>query len=337
MWWGKKNQEPRTRNQEVIDRSGSQFPVPGSHLAPDALLKRVQWAVLRPLATLLGGDERSLLRGPGMELAEVRPYQPGDDVRHIDWNITARTEQPFVREAHAERALDVWLLLDISASIDWGTAQCIKRERLLEFAAVAGQILGGRGHRVGALLFADRPLLLVPPAAGRVHLQRLLGSVRGEARQQRRGITDLSAALGKADAIMRRRGLVLVVSDFLAENDWQPALRRLAQRHDVLAIRLHDPRERELPDVGLITLEDPETGDQLLVNTADRKLRERFTAAAADQAEHLHRTLAACGADQLAIGTDEALLPALLRFLAARRQRRAVGAQMARRGGEMRI
>jgi uncharacterized protein (DUF58 family) len=332
--WGRKNREPRTKNQEVIDRSGSQFLVLGSHLAPDALLKRVQWAVLRPLATLLGGDERSLLRGPGMELAEVRPYQPGDDVRHIDWNITARTEQPFVREAHAERALDVWLLLDISASIDWGTAQCVKRERLLEFAAVAGQILGGRGHRVGALLFADRPLLLVPPAAGRVHLQRLLGSVRGEARQARRGSTDLGAAFAKADVIMRRRGLVLVMSDFLAENDWQPALRRLTQRHEVIAVRLHDPRERELPDVGLITLEDPETGDQLQVNTADRKLRERFAAAAAAQIEQLQRALAACGADQLAIGTDEALLPALLGFLAARRQRRAAGA---RRGGEIRV
>lgn len=299
---------------------------------PDRLLRRMQWAVLQPLATRLGGDERSLIRGAGMELSEVREYQPGDDVRHIDWNITARTERPYVREAQTERALEVWLILDLSASIDWGTAECLKRDRAIEFAAVAGQLLGKRGNRIGALLFADRPLALAPPGAGRAHLLRLLGALRDEARQARPGATDLAAALLKAETVLRRRAVVLVVSDFLVQDGWQPVLRRLAQRHEVIAVQLSDPREAEIPDVGLLTLEDPETGAQLTVNTRDRKLRERFRAAAQAQAEHIRAGLVGGGVDHLALSTDAALLPALVRFLAARRLRRAT-----RRGGRAHV
>ena len=287
------------------------------------LLRRLDWTVLRPLASLLGGNERSLMRGPGMELDEVRAYQPGDDVRHIDWNITARTDQPFVRQARVERALDVWLLLDVSASVDWGTARCLKRDRVVEFAAVVGQVLGQHGNRVGALLFAARPLSFIPPAAGRNHLLGLLAGIRQQPRQAERGPTDLAAALARADAVIRRRALIMIVSDFLVPDGWQPALRRLAQRHEVTAVRLHDPRERELPDVGLITLEDPETGNQLIVNTSDRRLRERYGQAAAAQAERLHAELARSGVDQFELSTDADLLPALVRFLHTRRMRRA--------------
>lgn len=287
-----------------------------------ALVRRLEWTVLRPLAVHLGGRERTLLRSPGMELAELREYQPGDDVRYIDWNVTARAERPYVRETHAERALDAWLLLDLSASVDWGTASCLKRERALEFAAVAGQLLCRHGNRLGALLFAERPLGLVPPAGGRASVLRLLARIQEEPTRWRSGPTDLAGALELAQRVIRRRALILIVSDFLVPEGWRTALARLAYRHEVVAVRLTDPRERELPDIGLVTLEDPETGAQLVVDTGDRRLRERFRAAAQEQARRLRDELRACGVDLLELDTAEALLPRLRRFLELRRQRR---------------
>jgi uncharacterized protein (DUF58 family) len=287
------------------------------------LLRRVQWTVLRPLATYLGGDERSLLRGPGIELSEVREYQPGDDVRHIDWNITARNDRAYVREAEVERALDVWLLLDVSTSVDWGTAECLKRDRAVEFAAVAAQLLGNHGNRIGAILFADKPRGFMPPASGRTHLVRLLGAIRDEPRQTRHAPTDLHAALRRARTVIRRRSLVVIVSDFLVEGGWQDVLGELAQRHEVVAVRLSDPRESVLPDVGLVTLEDPETGAQMVVDTRDRALRDRFEAAAVKQANDVSAAFARHGIDILTLSTGSAMLPALVQFLQARRHRRA--------------
>ena len=300
--------------------------MPTPRRTPTDVLRRLQWTVLRPLATALGGDERSLVRGSGMELAEVREYQPGDDVRHIDWNTTARTEQVYVREAYAERALDVWLLLDVSASIDWGTAQCLKRDRLIDFVGVAGQLLGRRGHRIGSLAFAHEPLVMVPPGSGRIHQQRLIDKAQATASQQRRA-TNLSAALRQLETFARRRSLVLIVSDFLLVDEWQPVLRRMAQRHEIVAVQLADPREGELPPIGTVVFEDPETGAQLIANTDDAKLRERFRAAAAKQADQLRIDLVRCGAEHLRISTDDDLLPVLVRWLAARRQQRGGRAQ----------
>lgn len=290
---------------------------------PEGLLHRLQWTIVRPLATRFGGDERSVMRGPGMEVAEVREYQPGDDVRHIDWNVTARADRPFVREAHAERALDVWLVVDLSASVDWGTARSLKRERAIDLAAVAGPVLGRHGNRVGALLFADRPLRLIPPAAGRGHLVRVLGAIEDERRQSAWGRTDLRAALAWAREAIRRRSVVALVSDFLAPDGWQAPLGELAHRHEVVAVRLTDPREGELPNIGLVTLEDPETGSQLIVDTGDRALRERFGRAAQAQADRIRAELVRRGAEELVVSTADDLLPALTRFLDARRRQRA--------------
>ena len=289
----------------------------------DALLRRLHWTVLRPLAAALGGDERSLIRGFGAEMTEVREYQVGDDVRHIDWNITARSDRPFVRESYVDRALDVWLVLDLSASVDWGTAECLKRDRALEFAAVVGQLLGRHSNRVGALLFANSPLTFVAPSAGRAHMLRILAAMQAEPPQGETGATDLQSALIQANAVIRRKSLVLIVSDFLAPDGWQAALGQLAQRHEIIAVRLHDPRESELPDVGFITLEDPETGAQLMVNTSDRSLRERFQSAACAQDEDIRAALARHGIDQLTLSTGDPLLPALVEFLELRRRRPA--------------
>lgn len=289
---------------------------------PEALLRRVEWRVLRPLAQQLGGDESSRYRGPGVQLDELREYQPGDDVRRIDWNVSARAQQPYVRESYVERGLDVWLVVDVSASVDWGTAECLKRDRALELAAVAGRLLGRNGNKVGALWFADRPLAFVPPAAGRQHLLRMLDAL-GLETQRSSGHTDLTAALRRLDALAKRRSTILVISDFMAPEGWQPALRRLALRHEVIAVRLTDPRERELPDVGVITLQDPESGEQLVVDTGDRKLRERFDNAATEQSTQLDVELRGCGVEQLVLDTGAPMLPALVRFLRARRRRGA--------------
>lgn len=295
-----------------------------------AMLRRLDWAVIRPLASHLGGDHQSLTRGPGMELHELREYQPGDDVRRIDWNITARTDRPYMRESHVERALDVWLAVDLSASNDWGTAECLKSDRAVEFAVVASQLLGRNGNRVGAFLFAERPLGIVPPSRGRAHLLRLLSRISEAPAQATPGRTDLAGALTQLSAVLRRRSLVLLASDFLAPNGWQAALSRLAQRHEVIAIHLHDPREAELPNVGLITLEDPETGQQLVVDTSDHRLRERYRRAAEAQAEQLRNTLASCGVDRLSLSTDTELLPAVARFLNMRRLRQTLRAAQLR-------
>jgi len=301
-----------------------------ANVSADVLLRRLHWTVLRPLAAALGGDERSLIRGFGAEMTEVREYQVGDDVRHIDWNITARTDRPFVRESYVDRALDVWLMLDLSASVDWGTAECLKRDRAIEFAAVVGQLLGTHSNRVGALLFANSPLTFVAPSAGRAHMLRILAAMQAEPPQGNTGATDLQSALIQANAVIRRKSLVLIVSDFLTPDGWQAALGQLAQRHEIIAVRLHDPRESELPDVGFITLEDPETGAQLMVNTSDRSLRERFQSAACAQDEGIRTALARHGIDQLTLSTSGGLLPALVEFLELRRRRpvlaRAVGA-----------
>lgn len=247
--------------------------------------------------------------------------------------MTARADKPFVRDAYAERALDVWLLVDLSASIDWGTARCLKRDRAIEMAAVAGTLLGQRGNRVGALLFAERPIELVPPMAGEVQPLRVLARLRGEPRQAAPGRTDLRTALERADRVLKRRSFLVVVSDFLVTDGWQVALRTLAARHEVVAVRLRDPREGELPDVGLVTLEDPETDAQMIVDTHDRRLRERFRRAAEVQAGGIGADLTACGVDTLVVGTDEELLPVLSRFLLARRRRGVRRVAGAVRGG----
>jgi uncharacterized protein (DUF58 family) len=282
-------------------------------------LRRLGWTVLRPLASRVGGQERSRVLAPGAELAGLREYQPGDDVRLIDWHVTARSDRPFVRQAHAERALDAWLLVDVSPSVDWGTAACLKRERGEELAVLAWDLLARQGNRVGALLFADQPLAVAPPAAGQAGLRRMLEQLRAAPRQVGRGRTDLRAALSRAEALLRRPSLVVLVSDLFVAAGWQPPLARLARRHEVVATRLVDPRDADLPDLGVVAFEDPETGDQLLVDTGDPALRARFAAAARAEAEGVRRDLARCGVEQVVLSTAEELLPALARFLALRR------------------
>jgi uncharacterized protein (DUF58 family) len=294
----------------------------------DELVRRLRWPVLRRLAVHPGGDERSRLRGPGMEYSEVREYHPGDDPRWIDWNLTARSDRTYVRESLPDRGLDVWLVMDCSRSLDWGTARCLKRSLAVELAAAAAHLLVRHGNRVGALVVDRGVHRVVPPAAGRTAVLRLLAYVDlATAAAASEGSTDLGRSLLEAGRIIRRRSLVLVVSDFLCEPGWETPLWMLGLRHEVVAARVIDPRELEIPDVGMVTFEDPETGRQLAVDTSSRRLRERFRAAAEEQRTQLRAQIERCGAAPVEISTGEELLPQLVRFL---QQRRLDGSARAR-------
>jgi uncharacterized protein (DUF58 family) len=290
------------------------------------LLRRVRWAVLRPLAQRPNGDERSRLAGPGIDFARVREYQPGDDVRRIDWRLTARSDRAFVREAHDDRGVDVWLVVDTSSSVDWGTALSLKRDLAIEFTAAAGQLLGRRGNRLGLVLFADEPKSVIPPSAGHAHLERIVGRLRAEPRQATHGPTDLATALSVTRRMLRRQSVIVVLSDFLVPDGWANSLRMLAARHEVVAVRIRDPRESSLPDIGLVTFEDPESGAQQTFDTGDARLRERFSHAANLQSQNIDAALTRCGAAVVVVSTDEPLLPRLIRFLDARRPGRRGGA-----------
>jgi uncharacterized protein (DUF58 family) len=286
----------------------------------EELFRRLRWPVLRRLAVHPGGDERSAVRGLGIEYNEVREYQPGDDPRLIDWNLTARSTSTYVRESYPDRGLDVWLVVDTTRSLDWGTARCLKRQTALELVAAAAQLLARHGNRVGALLVDERVQRVIGPVSGRTALHRLIAQVdlgmvpAGEERP-----TDLGRALLEAGRLIRRRSLVLVISDFLSPTHWGLPLRSLSLRHEVIAARIYDPREHDIPDVGVVTFEDPEGGLQLQVDTGSRRLRERFRQAAEQQRDWIRQEIVGSRAGLVELTTAEELLPQLVQFFQRRR------------------
>jgi uncharacterized protein (DUF58 family) len=268
------------------------------------LLRRLELSVTRRLDGILHGDYQGLVPGPGTEPGEARAYQPGDDVRLMDWNVTARTAQPHVRMPVADRELEVWVVADLSASLDFGTAASEKRDVAVAAVAAVGHLTARVGNRIGAVLVHAGATSSLPARPGRDHLMALLHRVAAAPRGDGGGPTDLAAALVSASRLARRRGMVVVVSDFLGTPGWERPLRALAGRHDVLAVEVVDPRELELPDVGLLTLVDPETGRRMEVQTGDRRLRERYADAAARQRRATRDALLAAGADHLVLRTD---------------------------------
>jgi uncharacterized protein (DUF58 family) len=286
------------------------------------LLRRSRWPVLRRLGFHPGGDERSSLRGAGLEYSDVREYQAGDDPRTIEWNITARSDRPYVRESLPDRGLDAWLLVDITRSLDWGTARCLKRRLALEFSAVAGQLLIGRGNRVGALLFDDRVRSIIPPSAGRTALLQLIARMERAAESPADGPTDLGRALTEAGRLIRRPSMMVLISDFMTPGGWQQPLSALAIRHEVVAAWITDPREREIPDVGVVTFEDPESGEQILVDTRSAHLRARFQEAAAAQRETIRADLLRARAAVAELSTATEIVPQLVAFIKQREAQR---------------
>ena len=300
---------------------------------PEHLLRRLDWTVIRRLDGLLQGDYRTLFRGSGMDLADLREYQLHDDARHIDWNVTARMNTPYVREHHEDREITAWFLLDLSPSMDLGSGERRKRDALIEFTAVLARILTRRGNRVGALFYSGRGLDgVIPAGTGRRHVLRLLHALESRPELTTAQPTDLTAFLRAGFNILRRRSLVFVVSDFISAAPWDDALAQLSQRHEVLAVRLYDPLENELPDLGLLTMQDAETGEQLFIDTHDRGFRKRFAKAAETRELRLRTAFRRAGVDALEISTDDDLADAILRFadLRKRRSRLSAGAVLPR-------
>lgn len=303
-------------------------------------LNRLQLLINNKLDGLLHGDYLGLLPGPGTEPGESREYRPGDDVRHMDWPVTARTTTPHVRTTVADRELETWLAIDLSASLDFGTAKCLKRDLAIAATAALAHLTIRGGNRVGAVMGAGGPPKVIPAAPGHAGAQMLLRKVAGmrpsSARTEGRrwwrrpeapgpGRTDLSMLVDSLHRPPRRRGLAVIISDFLSEDGWERPVRRLAVRHDVLAVEIVDPRELELPDVGIVELIDPETGVVQEVQTSDAQFRKRYAHAAQAQRAGIAAGLRRAGAARLRLSTDSDWLRDIVRFVATQRHARTRG------------
>jgi uncharacterized protein (DUF58 family) len=274
---------------------------PGPGPVPPAVLRSLDLAVLRRVESLVPGEHLTPQVGAGTELAMIRPYFPGDDVRHIDWNVTARMREPHVRVHVGERALTAWLVLDTSASMSFGTADRRKADVAEGVAIAVGHVASRRGNRLGVVAFGGGRPKVMRPRQGRIGLMQLLTELRVEPEE---GAGSLGAALAATAAVGRQRGLVVVISDFRGERDWEGGLRALRARHGVLAVEVRDPREMELTPMGDLWLVDPETGRQLQVNTSRRSVRRRFAKAAAEEREEVAAAIRQAGCDHLVLSTE---------------------------------
>jgi uncharacterized protein (DUF58 family) len=291
---------------------------PGPGPISEGLLRALDITVARRMEGLLAGDYRSRVLGQGSELAQIRPYVLGDDVRQIDWNVTARTGDPHVRVQQAERVLVSWLVLDTSPSMRFGTADRRKADVAEGVAVAVGHVATRRGNRLGVVTFGDRNPRSTPVRQGRRGLIGLLAALREEGEEpgaERVGATSLGEALRRTDGLARQRSFVVLVSDFRGPNDWRRPLLQLAGRHDVMAVEIRDPREQELPNAGELWLIDPETGRQLRVDTRSAKLRRRFAEAAAAERAGLAKSLASMGVRHAVLSTSGDWLRELALFL----------------------
>jgi uncharacterized protein (DUF58 family) len=286
------------------------------------VLKRLEWTVLRRLDGLLQGHHRTLMRGQGLDLADLREYQHHDDVRHIDWNLTARMNLPHVRVYTEDREMTAWFLLDLSGSVDFGSGQQRKSELARDFVVALARMLTREGNRIGAILYGSQVDTVLPARGGRRQVLQLLH--QWQARRtpaQQTHATRLNDLLQAGAQSIRRRSTLFVVSDFISEPGWERSLGLLAQRHDVVVVRLFDPLEAQLPDLGLLPMRDAETGDYLLVDTHDKGFRQRFAELSAQREQALRQTLARSGVDALELRTDDDLIESLVRFCRLRQQR----------------
>ena len=290
-------------------------------LTPDRVLRRLEWQVIRRLEGRLQGNYRTALRGEGTDFRDVREYETGDDVRHIDWNVTARMDEMYVREFTEDRELTAWLLLDHSPSMGFGPVSRTKEHVLREVAATLAQLLVRGGNRIGALVYDNAEVTTIPPRQGRnqvlVLIDELLRPAGG-----RGAVTDLRTLLDTASRMIRRRSLVVLVSDFISESGWDRSLLRLSERHEVVAVRLVDPREFDLPDAGLIVVEDAETGEQLTLDSSDPEFRRRLRQAGEEREQAVRAAARRAGVDFHVIRTDDDLVAAFVRIVDSRRRRR---------------
>jgi uncharacterized protein (DUF58 family) len=290
--------------------------------APDRLLRRLEWQVARRLDGRLQGAYRTVFRGTGIDFTDLREYTPEDDVGHIDWNVTARLDEPYVRQYTEDRDLTAWLVLDQSASMRFGGVG--KDSTLTELAVVLARLFAQKNNRVGAILYDNKLRQVIPPRTGRNHVLYLTDQLtRATSGPPDGRTTDLAAMLHLAASTIRQRSLVFVISDFIGDLDWEPAMTRLSQRHEVVAICVVDPMELELPDLGLILVEDAETGEQLLADTSDPLFRKRLAEQVVARERALAAAMAGSGVAGYRIRTDQDLVRALIGMVRRSKRRRA--------------
>lgn len=289
---------------------------------PDQLLYRLEWRVIRRLDGLLQGDYRTLFYGAGTDFADLREYEPRDDIRRIDWNVTARMNSPYVRQYVEDRDITAWFLLDLSPSMGFGPVERPKELVLTDFVATLARLLTRSGNRIGAILYNNRLEKTIPARNGRNQVLRLMRDLLRERRSPLGATTDLNELLNAGLNTLQRRSLVFVISDFISEAGWERPLALLNRRHELIAIRLYDPRETELPDAGMIFVEDVETGEQIMVDTGNPVFRRRFQEAAQRREAALKEATKRAGVDLFAISTEEDLVSAIVHMAALRKKRR---------------
>ncbi len=309
-----------------IDKTESHGPYAVSqHGGTENLVQRLEWTVIRRLDGLLHGDYQTLFRGFGLDLADLREYQYHDDVRYIDWNVTARLMTPYIRVYNEDREVTAWFLMDLSPSVDFGS-HTKKRSVSTAFVTVLARLLTRHGNRVGALFYGDSVDTVIPARNGRRHVLHILHRLLSRPERASAAPTDLRDFLQTAFRVMQRRSLVFVVSDFISKPGWAEPLAHLAQRHEIVAVRLYDPVEMELPDLGLLVMRDAETGEQLFVDTHDRRFRKRFAAVAERREQELRSAFRQAGVDVLELSTHDDLVDAILRFADLRKRRSQLAA-----------
>jgi uncharacterized protein (DUF58 family) len=296
---------------------------------PEAILRRVEWTVIRRLDGLLQGEYRTLFRGHGLDLADIREYEPGDDVRYIDWNVSARMDAPYVRQYLEDREVTAHFLLDLSPSVDFGTTETLKRDQLVDFLAVVARLLTRHGNKIGAILYAGKVERTIPAGSGKLQVLRLLNDVQTLPRLQSAPYTSVSELIEHALRTIKRRSVIFLVSDFFTAPGWERPLGMLSRKHEVVAVRLEDPRERELPDIGLVAMNDAETGESVYVDTHDARFRKRFEAVVQKREAELTAAFRRAGVDVLTLSTEDDLVSAILRFAMLRKQRRTMRAAAA--------
>jgi uncharacterized protein (DUF58 family) len=290
--------------------------------APERILQSLDWHVVRRLDGLLQGDYRSLFHGHGLDFSDLREYQVEDDIRYIDWNVTARMDRPYVRQYYEDRAITAWFLLDLSPSMDFGSFSTLKRTMLIDLVGVLARLLTRHGNRVGALIHDGRAARAVPPGGGRMQVLRLIHEMLEQSTTGNGSLTDLADLFESGLRAIRGRSLIFAISDFITVPGWERPLRQLSRKHEVIGVRVLDNSEIEFPDVGAVVLRDSESGEQLYVDTHDSRFRRRFQELTAGRERELTRAFKASGVDLLTIMTQEDLVRTLLRFAAMRRQRR---------------
>lgn len=289
---------------------------------PERILQRLDWQVIRRLDGLLKGDYRTLFYGDGLDFADLREYQLEDDIRHIDWNVTARMNQLHVRQYVEDREITAWFLLDLSPSMAFGPLERPKASVLIDLVTTLARLLTRNGNRVGAILYNNRLGRTIPPRSGRNQVLRLIQELLKETETPGKTTTDLNVLLQAGLNTFKRRSLVFVISDFISEPGWQRPLSSLNGRHELIGIRLWDAREVTLPNAGLIVVQDAETGEYLTVDTSNPEFRRRFMAAAAQRETALKQDLQRAGVDLHAISTEEDLVRAIVQLAALRKKRR---------------